>query len=61
MEGNSAEVPGNVFTGANLIRTNNQVDGDPAMSGDRIDIPASCLRQDVMKPGEYVPPNVTEE
>lgn len=35
----------------NLIRTNNQVDGDPVDTGDRIDIPASWLRQDVMKPG----------
>lgn len=37
MEENSAEVPGNVSTGADLIQINDQVDGDPVLAGDRID------------------------
>lgn len=47
--------------GVVLTRQNSLVFGDPVSTGERIDIPVSCLRQDVMKPGEYVPPNDMEE
>lgn len=61
LEVNSTHRHGDAIMGVVLTRQNSLVFGDPVSTGERIDIPVSCLRQDVMKPGEYVPPNDMEE